>query len=146
MLFSIHACYTRVPVPTAQAIPTHCYLVDEETGDQSTGPLGGFPPFPGKNGKLTVVGAMKYSCDNGKTVQTLYLFKYTDAAQAELNSLPGGPVGDLRRGELLQRGQLVRSPAPGSPWLEAQSADGISLMAPAQCPNGNPAEMVYPKK
>jgi hypothetical protein len=74
-----------------------------------------------------VVRAIKHTTDGGKTMTTIYLEKYKADAKARLAEMK---PDDPKRAETEKEGLLVRSPAPGSPWVPAQSPMGEKLRNP----------------
>jgi hypothetical protein len=118
------------------------FFVDEETGVESSRPVTELPPLVGSSGKPTVVRAIKYSCDGGKTVTTAYWSKYTEAAQAALKSLP---EEDEKRSMIGNQGELVRSPQKGSQWVHINSAEGRKISEIPTCPSGEAPIFISPK-
>ena len=136
----------HTPSPGARAgNARYAFFIDEETGAESVLIQPQIPPLMGKSGRPTVARAVKFSCDGGRTAQVLYLFKYTDAAQAELKSLPDNDTAaDFRRADLEAHGTLIRAPAAG-PWVPGDSQEAETLTTPV-CPEGKSALIVYPQK
>jgi hypothetical protein len=99
------------------------YFIDEETGEESTRPVNDIPPLLGKGNRASVVREVKYSVD-GK-VKTAYYYKFTDAMKKKIEGViaGGGNIGDMDVGP----GQLVRSPDPGSKWVNVVSEGGQSV-------------------
>lgn len=97
---------------------SQAFFIDEETGEEMVLSLDQYPPRPNPHGnstKPTLVEAVKYTRDGGKTSVTAYYRKYTDGAKKELEAAfarEHRPVGiDVTRGT------LVRSPVKGSLWV-----------------------------
>jgi hypothetical protein len=120
------------------------FYVDEETGEESVQAADAIPPLIGKSGKPTVVKAMKYTCDGGKTNKTYALMRYSPDVQERLKNLSASdPVQDAERAKLLGA-YFVRSPEPNSRWVPAQSTEGLRIGSIPMCPNGKPGEMAFP--
>jgi hypothetical protein len=117
------------------------FFVDEETNDESVHSIDEIPPLMGKSGRPTVVRAMKFSCDNGRNPKTIYLLKYTPEAQEQLKAMQ---PDDLNRSNVMTKGELLRLPAPGSPWVSAESDEGAIVRTLPDCPDRRPIVMVSP--
>ena len=108
--------------------PSMAFFVDEATGEESVRSKDDIPPLPGKDGKPTVVMAIKYSIDGGEP-QVLYYVKFTETLQAELNAVPSAGGGRHARVEMVSGLRQVRSPASGSQWVESRSEAGQAVTA-----------------
>jgi hypothetical protein len=126
--------------------PRMAFYIDEETGEESVAPINQHPPLMGKAGKPTVVLAVKCTLD-GKTLQTLYLVKYSEQALQAIKTLPPREPNDPTldpRGVILERGKLVRRPAQGSPWVPALSPEGAQIRELPKTASGEVASPVTP--
>jgi len=127
--------------------PTLAFYIDEANGEETVRSVNENPPLAGKDGKPTVVRAIKYTCDDGTPPKVLYYFKYTDEVAKELNTLsPTDAAAVIRRTQIMPKGEMVRSPATGSQWLLTSTPEGDALRAYPQCPNGKTAKLVFPQK
>ena len=133
--------YSR-PRPKPGPNVNQAFYVDEETSEESVLSSDEIPPLPGKDGKLTVVRAMKFSCEGGKNPRTLYLLKYTPEAQAKLQSLL---ADSPRRSDVITAGELIRSPEPHSQWIPSISSQAEAIRTFPDCPSGQMVE-VFPQK
>jgi len=123
------------------------FFVDEETGEESVHAVSEIPPLVGKSGKPTVVKALKFSTDGGKTAKAHYYLKYTEESKAELESLAAtDPQAEARRMTLEREGLQVRSPAPESPWVRLHSSEGLAITTFPTSPDGKQATFVRPSK
>ena len=107
------------------------FFIDEQTNQESVRSLDEIPPLPGKDGKPTVVRAMKYHSPDGKQTRIVYLLKYSDQIQAQFNAAPAGsPV----RSQILESssGEMVCSPDSGSQWVSADSSAGQQIEKPPE--------------
>jgi hypothetical protein len=112
---------TSKPSNTPATQAAKADYVDEETGEESTGPAASVPPLQGKAGRPTVVRMVKRSSDGGKTTKTVYLEKHTADAKQQLSTMKADDPG---RAEVEKKGLLMRSPQAGSKWVPAESPEG----------------------
>jgi len=100
------------------------FYLDEETGEESLHPVSQVPPLIGKSGKPTVVQAIKYSCDGGKTKKIAYLRKYTPEAKEALDR---AYATQTNPGINARANELVRLPEKGNEWYPVQSNEGATV-------------------
>jgi len=140
---------TRTQAP-GTGNPYYAFYFDEETSAEIIRPAAGFPPFLNDNGKPALVQAFKYSYDDGRTSKIAYLFKYSDDAKAKLEALTPDDINTAMidpRPAIMQRGELVRSPEPGSEWMPIDDPRVHSIRAlPSDSPNGQSARWIYPPR
>jgi hypothetical protein len=129
--------------PPGRIVPqaVRAYYVDEATGQESVQPANLVPPLPGADGKPTVVRAVFFSADGGKTRYAAYYEKFTPEAKQMQETL--SPERQKQLWQAIDVGDLVRSPAPGSPWVWFHSKEGERLRAPVTA-EGKPAMVCTP--
>ncbi len=121
------------------------YVDENNLKDETVKSATEIPPLNNKDGKPTLVQAVKRSCDpTGKNPYIAYLRKMTPESQAQLRAITD-PT-DLRAPQLMQSGMLVRSPTPGSEWVKAASPEGEKLIVVAPCPDGRLPITVFPRR
>jgi hypothetical protein len=123
--------------------PNYNFFVDEETGEESVHPNSELPPLIGASGKPTVVVAVKWACQDGSNVKTVYLQRYTPEALEKLRAM--GP-DDLNRSNVMTEGEQLRDPSPGSSWVSASSDAAAQLRTPQECADKKPMAAYYPDK
>jgi len=131
MLLGIMALVVRVSLwpaffPGRESLPD-AYFVDEETGQETRVPGNSIPPLPGASGKLTRVRAVYYNSKDGKLHQLAYLEKFNPDTKALLDGMVNGKSPEINAAFFPGGGHLVRSPEPGAPWVDSNSADGRKL-------------------
>lgn len=129
------------------------YFYDTSTQSLVVKPSTAIPPLIGKSGKRTVVRAYLFTCSSCSNKQIGYLQEYTPAARQALvtlqkmgnagpNAGPGNPSGPSAANNPFQlemtafQGSLVRLPAKGSPWMLANTPQGMQIMTPPPCAKG----------
>ncbi|MGN6368287.1 MAG: hypothetical protein ACTHN5_08520 [Phycisphaerae bacterium] len=110
--------------PRSPKVLTSAYFVDEATGEETVRPMSDIPPLKGAGGGETVVREFKYTEDGRATVKVAYYIKYTPETQAKLQ---GMKTQEERDQYDATEGTLVRSPAPGSKWVEWGSPEGQEI-------------------
>ena len=105
----------------------HAYYVDEETGQETVQAANLVPPLSGPSGKPTVVRAVCFSSDGGKTKVTGYYETYTPEAKGLLEG--SSSAVSLYAGLQIDKGHLVRKPNSGSPWVWINSDQGKRVCA-----------------
>ncbi|MCL2647024.1 MAG: hypothetical protein FWD61_08460 [Phycisphaerales bacterium] len=128
-------------VESGRAATNKAFYVDDETGEESTIATDELPPLLGKNGKPTLVKAIKFTTDGGKTVKIAYLLKYSDQTLAEWKSLT--PEYDFRKADLLDHGRLIRLPGEGQKWVQVDSLEAQEILA-TSIPDSASAKTVWP--
>jgi hypothetical protein len=106
----------------------HILFVDEETGQEYQEPVNLAPPLPNSQGHLSLVRGAYFSYDQGKTHFLGYMEKYTPAAKKALDQGREQTLSD--NGQELMAvvgGLLIRSPAPGSPWVNNDSPEAQQI-------------------
>jgi len=138
--------YALGPFRGNPSVPTRAFYIDEATGEESIQPIASIPPLPGKDGKPTLVQVVKVSCDGGKNPRTVYYRKYAPQAKQKIEELRGtnDATKQTEMDDWMSRGEMLRDPAPGSPWVYALSDAGEKLREKALCTNGQIARVVYP--
>jgi len=127
--------------PSHPAPPTHCFFVDEVTGEAVVEPIDAIPPLPGKDGSPTLVRAVYYTLGRDDEKQLAYMEKHSEegrAAAVARASDPNimGPPPQL----------LVRGPEAGSKWVLRDSEEGMKVMNVLNEQLGKPGfRVVMPK-
>jgi hypothetical protein len=132
--------FSRKSIPRPTQNPSYGFFVDETTGEESVLRVEEVPPLPGKDGKLTVVRAFKFTCDNGETVEVHHYLKYPPEIREALAKMSDD---DFRKSRLMESAPLVRLATPNSPWVSIESAEGQRIIEGPTC-SGGPARIVYP--
>jgi hypothetical protein len=122
--------------------PSKAFFVDEETNEEMILPTTEIPPLLGKGGKPTVVKAFKYTCGSPSDAKVYYFLKYTEEAQAKLKSMP---ADDPNRYDVVEKGELVRSAQPGSPWVRARDPRANEVKSIPECTPGVPGTIIHPR-
>lgn len=130
--------FNRSGLPNVKENPSYGFYVDEGTGEEVVRPVTEVPPLAGKDGKATVVRAVKFSCE-GKQAEVGYFMKYPPAVQSSLQSMA---FDDVRRPDLLETEQLVRLPRTGSPWVKGSTEEGEKIKQGPPC--SGKLRMVHP--
>ena len=118
------ATWRSIGRPPAQP---EVYFINEETGDLVLQSLTAVPPLPDAHGNPTLVRAVLYSLDGGKTKTAAYYEKYSDKAKQMLQAAATDP--DSYDTRVMEKGRLVRLPEKGAPWIPAESAEGRKILA-----------------
>jgi len=116
------------------------FYVDDETGEEFVRPVDPLPPLMGNTGRHTLVEAIKFTTDDGATVVTAYLQKYSDEAIEELKSLS---EDDIHRADILENGRLIRLPGDGQKWVPLNSHEGQQILH-TPIPGEGPLKRVLP--
>ncbi len=122
------------PVTPVKSV-SYAYFIDEETGKETYESITEIPPLKGYSGKSTLVRIIYYSCDGCKTRTAAYYEKYTPEAKSLLEQNQGKPLDQMTFSQV-QDGHMVRSPASGSPWVKANSPEGMQARQIMPCSNG----------
>ena len=130
------------PLPYA-GNPELAFFVDEITGDESVLSADEIPPLPGKDGKDSLMIAVKFKSDTEKEPKTWYLVKYPTDVRDKARSLP---KDSLDRMNMLESSRLVRSPESGSPWVPQYGADAEKIVTVPESSPGHPRQPVFPAK
>ena len=131
----IFLCYYLPSRPPGKVVKpaANAYYADEETGQEFVQSATLVPPLPGANGSATLVRAIFFTADGGKTRSAGFYEKFTPEAKALVETLTREE--QARRWKEIDAGHLVRSPAPGSPWVRFHSNEATPLVHPTS-PDG----------
>jgi len=119
--------YSSVSPPEAKW-PVADYI-DEETGEQSLRRSDEVPPLQGKSGGFTVVRAVYLTPSTQDKRFIGYFEKCTEEAKARAATARSAETGILSPNFTgLKGGILVRRPEKGSPWVNAESPEGVRML------------------
>jgi hypothetical protein len=123
--------------------PELAFFVDENTGEEKVLPADEVPPLSGKDGKESVVMAVKFKSDTEKAAKTWYFIKYPAKVRDRVRGLP---KDDIDRLTLLDKWRLVRAPEAGSPWVKVTAPEAERIVTVPESSAGHPRRPVYPSR
>jgi hypothetical protein len=122
--------------------PSGYVYVNELTGEFSVQPTDSIPPLLDASGQPTLVRAEVYTTGSSTEKKVAYYIKYTPEAKAVLGGTKNA-VADPQ--SILAHGMLVRLPTAGSPWVIANSREGMAIEASEPTgPDVKPCSVVLP--
>ena len=116
---------------------TRLYYVNEVTQAESIRNALDVPPMPDDSGKPNLVQASFFTCSTPDQKWAGYYNKIDDAAvEAVRKALAGLDLSQTAfMPSIYKKNLLIRLPAPGSPWVQADSPQGQAILKQLRCPH-----------
>jgi len=120
----VAVAYYGSPAPPSWPM---AYYQDEETGEVTIRPANEIPPLLGRSGRPTVVRVVYLTASTVDKKFVGYFEKFTDEARARQTPTAAGN-GAISLVPFTMAGILIRRPEAGSPWVGADSPEGLKMI------------------